>query len=442
MPRLLAAALLLGLVTRVADARVPAFVRQTGLTCSQCHVSWTNAADFTFTGQKFRLNGYHWPWRPDTTQPVPEGAIERDALATIARMLSIRARGIVAQGSKAASDPNLSEPNAGPVTTNPLGPIDVYVAGPLGEHVGVWGDICGYRGRDEIIAPSMEGTCARSGGYLGVSQLAVQASGTAGGSILGFALTLVKAGRGHTFLGMTPATAPNHQPYAPGIGSDEEVFVSSGFYGFLWDRVALKLGAETADNTHENNHVNSRIEAGVFPLNTDAGWVLLTWMRKFGSDMTPILASIPGVTALTEGQFGYSSASTAHAVRSMYSLSYGFSGRGPHSLVGSLNLSSESDEYYDGGLASMRAVGTTLRYYFQHKYGADLYIYNFAKWEYTDPTGVPHPIPQNTGLAGRLVYAPALNLSFYVEAANVQSARLDQDWRNGNYWTVSGQFLW
>jgi hypothetical protein len=52
----------LAVVARVADARVPAFVRQTGLTCNQCHMSVTPAPDFTFTGMKFRLNGFRTPW--------------------------------------------------------------------------------------------------------------------------------------------------------------------------------------------------------------------------------------------------------------------------------------------------------------------------------------------------------------------------------------------
>src|SRR5687768_1919509 len=34
---------------------VPSFTRQTGLTCNQCHITFSNVPDFTFTGKKFRL---------------------------------------------------------------------------------------------------------------------------------------------------------------------------------------------------------------------------------------------------------------------------------------------------------------------------------------------------------------------------------------------------
>lgn len=49
-------------VAQAANANVPSYVRQTGLTCNQCHMTWTPNPDMTFTGTKFRLNGYRTPW--------------------------------------------------------------------------------------------------------------------------------------------------------------------------------------------------------------------------------------------------------------------------------------------------------------------------------------------------------------------------------------------
>ncbi|HEV8264062.1 MAG TPA: hypothetical protein VGQ06_03865, partial [Gemmatimonadales bacterium] len=38
---------------------VPSFTRQTGMTCAQCHVMFgAPVPNFTFTGKKFRMNGY------------------------------------------------------------------------------------------------------------------------------------------------------------------------------------------------------------------------------------------------------------------------------------------------------------------------------------------------------------------------------------------------
>ncbi len=72
----------LGVVAHVADARVPAFVRQTGLTCNQCHMSVTPAPDFTFTGMKFRINGFRTPW-----------VAEKVEAGTIALQVGKRAKG-------------------------------------------------------------------------------------------------------------------------------------------------------------------------------------------------------------------------------------------------------------------------------------------------------------------------------------------------------------
>ena len=239
----------LGMVARVADARVPAFVRQTGLVCNQCHVSWTDAADFTFTGLKFRLNGYRSPRVTETIAAGTEGAIRRAHLVlTLARMLSVRARSTVAQGSKNTSNPTLSQPRASPVSSNFLGPIDLDVAGPIGEHVGVWSDFCAYGGSDSGLVLSTETTCARPGGYVGVSQLAAQITTNVHGNIVGFGGSLLEAGRAHSFMGMTPATAPNHQLYTPGIGGGKFPYTSYGVDAFLADRVGLRASLEPGDD--------------------------------------------------------------------------------------------------------------------------------------------------------------------------------------------------
>jgi len=126
----------------------------------------------------------------------------------------------------------------------------------------------------------------------------------------------------------------------------------------------------------------------------------------------------------------------------MYSLGYGFTERGPHSFVGTVNLSAENEDYRDGGSERMRAVGTNLRYSYQRTYGVDFYVYKYRKWDYTDASGVTHQIPQDPGFVLRVGYSPDANFAFYIEAANLQSARVDQNWRAGNYWNMNVQFLW
>src|SRR2546422_8157830 len=76
----------LAVMAQVAEARVPAFVRQTGLVCNQCHVSWGPVMDFTFTGMKFRLNGFRTPWVAEKVEAGDEGAADGPRLlSTVGR---------------------------------------------------------------------------------------------------------------------------------------------------------------------------------------------------------------------------------------------------------------------------------------------------------------------------------------------------------------------
>ena len=96
-------------VAQIASARVPAFVRQTGLVCNQCHVTWTPNPDLTFTGTKFRLNGYRTPWVAEKIEAGQEGALGgRRLLLGVTGYLSYHMRSNLFQQSKGASDPTLA----------------------------------------------------------------------------------------------------------------------------------------------------------------------------------------------------------------------------------------------------------------------------------------------------------------------------------------------
>src|SRR5256712_9451552 len=135
------------MVAKVASARVPAFVRQTGLTCNQCHMSWSNAPDFTFTGLKFRANGYRTPWVAEKVEAGEEGAVNGQRLVlTLGSMLSWHSRSIIVAQSKSASDPSLAEPSAGSPFTSPISTVAMHYSGPIGEHLGFWNEFYLYGG--------------------------------------------------------------------------------------------------------------------------------------------------------------------------------------------------------------------------------------------------------------------------------------------------------
>src|SRR6266566_3060365 len=166
----------LGLVAQAADARVPAFVRQTGMVCNQCHMSWTLAPDFTFTGMKFRINGYRTPWVAEKVEAGREGAINGQRLVlTLGSMLSWHTRGLVVPQTTPASDPALPEATMSPPSSQVLSPIAMHYAGPIGEHVGIWNEFYMYGGLNT----------GHRNGYIGLSHYDVQVSTNVGGNIFG-----------------------------------------------------------------------------------------------------------------------------------------------------------------------------------------------------------------------------------------------------------------
>src|SRR5688572_16403171 len=110
-----------GIVALAATANaVPSFVRQTGLTCNQCHITFSNVPDFTFTGKKFRLNGYRTPYVAEKIESGEEGALSGNRmLLGIQNIFSLRFRNSFLAQSKPASDVAGPEAEAGPVTSVP-----------------------------------------------------------------------------------------------------------------------------------------------------------------------------------------------------------------------------------------------------------------------------------------------------------------------------------
>jgi hypothetical protein len=133
-------AVALGVVAAsTASANVPSFTRQTGLTCNQCHMTWTPTPDMTFTGIKFRVNGYRTPWVAEKIEAGEEGALNGRRLAlSLTGYLTYHMRSNLFQQSKPASSPAVTEPDASPVASNPFSSLAWDWTGPITENVGIW----------------------------------------------------------------------------------------------------------------------------------------------------------------------------------------------------------------------------------------------------------------------------------------------------------------
>ena len=118
---LVASLVAFGIVAMAASANaVPSFVRQTGLTCNQCHITFANVPDFTFTGKKFRMNGYRAPYVAEKIEAGEEGALNGKRLMLgIQNIYSLRFRNTLLSQNKGATRALAPASSPSSLTTTP-----------------------------------------------------------------------------------------------------------------------------------------------------------------------------------------------------------------------------------------------------------------------------------------------------------------------------------
>jgi len=456
--RMTALIAVLATVPQLAEARVPAFVRQTGLVCNQCHMSWTTAPDFTFTGMKFRLNGYRTPWVSEKVEAGEEGAVNGQRLVlTLGSMLSWHVRGLLLGGSTPASDPSLAAPSPGSPTTNLISTAAMHYAGPIGEHVGIWNEFYMYGGGLGPTAAN-NGQGGNRNGYIGLSHFSVNLTTNSGGNIYGFKGDLLPASAAHAFMQMVTDPTPNHQLNTPGIVGGGSPYVYWSVWGFWADRLGLELGVEPGEDNLDFKKFNYRLESGFFLKNTDHNWIRLAYQIKAGNDMVPIVSSlkasndgvrtlvpvdaIRGISATRSSGLPLSSLDMGDAVRMQFGPGWGFIDHGPHSFVVGISQVIEHETYNDNSSAKMAAIGGEARYYYNRTYGVELDWNTYEKYSFTDANGVVHNMPSYPNWQVQLVYRLAMNFAWFVVFNNSQNLVLDQKWRQGHAWSINMQYLW
>jgi hypothetical protein len=451
-------ALALVVVAQVADARVPAFVRQTGLVCNQCHVAWTPVMDFTFTGMKFRMNGYRTPWVAEKIEAGDEGAVNGNRLLlTLGSALSWHLRGLFLGASTPTADPSAASPVQGAASTELIQTIGMHYCGPIGEHVGIFNEFYMYGGG---LGPTAAngGTGGNRNGYIGLSHFDLAITTNSAGNIYGFTGTLVPSPGAHDFMQLNNDPTPTNMLRNPGIIGSGAPYVYWAFYGFVGDRFGLEMGVEPGEDNLDYRKFNYRIETGYFLANTDANFWRLSAEFKAGDDM------IPGVSTLTASNDGVRTLVPADAVRGisgtrasgtplsslnmgdawrwLFGIAGGFADKGPSSFDISVSQSIETETYTDASSAKMSATGGEAAYYYDRTWGLVLQYSRYDTWNFTDQNGVLHTIPSDPSWNITVVRRLAMNFCIYGAYGNSQTYALDQKWQDGKSWGIYLQYLW
>ena len=465
---LVAAVAFVATVALVSNANaVPSFVRQTGLTCNQCHITQLGTPDFTFTGKKFRLNGYRAPYVAEKIEAGEEGALNGRRLMLSAALspLSFRIGQQFLAQSKGASQANPGAgyvaPVASSVTNRPFSNFSMFYVGGIGDHIGFWNEIyfdaAGSNGSSSTFR------------IMGMDEWDLKLVFNPGvDNIIGIATT----SQTFTYLaGFGPANsgaAGGGALQRGGVGQAHTPYGNIAAYAMLKDRLLLIGGVQSGEDNYNLSGINYLALLGVALNNSDYNQIWWHVDMKAGNDGIPIVTNtglsadrnsftytdaITGVSttrsAVAAQQVAYRATDIGDFVRMKSEMEYSFVDRGPHSLWSSCGFAMNHETYADQAEIKQTGVGCNVRYLYNRTIGFNYGISRYLKQEFTDRNGARHPISQAkfSPLNGTFHYKPAQNFRVSLAWGLAQSAggnRLD-DTRiynsDGWNWSVGFDFL-
>jgi hypothetical protein len=436
-----------GVVALVAKANaVPSFTRQTGLTCNQCHVSHTPVPSFTFTGKKFRLNGYRMPVVLEKIEAGEEGKLGGRRLAlTIIPMLSFRFGSSFLSQNKA---PGAAE--ASPMQTRPQSNQAMFFTGAIGDYVGLW------------METYFINATGRGAALYDVSpeEFDLKFVKLAEGSTFGLSIG-TQSVREISGFGPWPIQLTDYMNYGtsgnwhPGVG---QVTV----HAFLRDRVILLAGVSPGADNPSWDRLNYVGGLSFAPLNRDDNelWINFNW--TVGNDALPIATNVAagtdgnviysdrvqGISALRGGSgapAAYLSSNLGDLARFNIEAQYGFVDRGPHNLQTQVRYSWNRDTYTDNGEMVHNGLGVALQYFYDRTYGINLMLNKPLKYEFTSPMGVVYKVgPQDLNYSAYFTYRFAMNLAINLNLANTRRLVLQNvvpSVSNGWTWNLGADIL-
>jgi hypothetical protein len=403
-------------------------------------MTWTPNPDMTFTGTKFRLNGYRTPWVAEKIEAGEEGALNgRRLVLGVDGYLSYHMRSLLLTQSKPSSDPAGPEPDASPVETQPFQSLAWDFTGPITENIGIWTEWYSTQANDGVVGNAY--------GPVDNDEYDVKMvfNPGDGSNIIGFGIN------------NQPRTSPFFGAFGSGVASSQGNEVNMGVHAWLKDRVALNFavipGQGARDASYDYERMNYGFTAAVLPMNTDAMWLMFTGAFMTGNDMTPIgnVTGVQGVSGLTNPTTGaarnYTNDDLGDANRFLLDMRFGALDRGPWSWNSATAISLETETRTDGSKVKNTAVATSWRLFYERTYGLLFNVNKRLTYEYTEGNlgaspGTVHEIPSDLGIGLGFVYRQAMNFAWELQFSNAQSLRLGENWRNGWSWNLRWHFLY
>jgi hypothetical protein len=438
---------LLGLTLALAvDATaVPSFVRQTGMSCNQCHITYgAPVPNFTFTGKMFRMNGYRLPFNAEKIEAGEEGALNGNRLAmSIWPYLSVRYQSQLAAQSRA---PGASE--WGKVTSNPTSRLSIFPSGAFGDHFALWTEL--------YVTPDGSTTNQWGQGIVSYDEFDLRATAMREWGTIGLAFSNQGVREVGGF-GPWPAGVTDHFNGRTWRGWSHINRGTFSLYGFFGQKLFATVGAGPGDDNLEWGRNSYQAQVAYAPLNSDARELWFVSSVQFGDDGLPLVTTyvpskdgelrwrylddVAGISDTRPSGAPYLSTDMDHFVRSTSEIRYGFTNHGAHSLEANARVSLNSETYRDGAEATNHAVGGALRYAYNHTWGVDVVVDKAFRYRFQDGTGITRDIPNDLSYITYLSYRPTMNMLLYFSFANSQSLNLAAPVLTGKSWSVTVDLL-
>ena len=438
---------LLGLtVAWAAEAvAVPSFTRQTGMSCNQCHITYgAPVPNFTFTGKKFRMNGYRSPFVVEKIEAGEEGALTGKRLAlAIWPYLSIRYQSELASQSR---PPGSTE--WGKVTSNPTSRLSIFPGGAFGDHFALWTEL--------YVTPDGSATNQWGQGVVSYDEFDLRATSIKSWGSIGVAFSNQGVREVGGF-GPWPAGVTDQFNGRTWRGWAHPNRGNLSLYGFFSDLVFVTVGAGPGDDDLEWGRNSYQAQLAVAPLHSDDNELWLVSSVQFGQDGLPLVTAyvpskdgtlgwryvddIAGVSATRTGGQPYLSSDMDHFMRSTTEIRYGFTNHGPHSMEVNGRVSLNQETYLDGAEATNHAVAGALRYAYNHTWGIDVVVDKAFRYRFQDGAGTVYDVPTDASYTTYLSYRPTMNMLLSLRYANSQSPTLNAPVQTGRSWSLGVDLL-
>jgi hypothetical protein len=318
---------------------VPSFARQTGMTCNQCHVSFgAPVPNFTFTGKKFRMNGYRMPFVAEKIEAGEPGVSNGKRLAMpLIPYLSFRYQSQFAAQSKAPASPTNPDPEASPISSNPTNRLSFFPGGALGDNFGLWVEL--------YLTPDGSQTREWTLGLFSFDEYDLRAVKITDTNTFGLSFSNQSI-REVSGFGPWPTITSNLS--RGGFGGWSHPNRGNFFaYGFWGDRLLTVIGASPGDDNLTWDRRNFQAQVAYALKNSDENELWLNVMTQFGNDAIPVLSNtspnaqrtwtyndiVQGITATRgAGASAYLSEDIGDFTRIEPEIRYSFIDRGPHSM--------------------------------------------------------------------------------------------------------------